>query len=201
MIYLVERLEEFEPAVIINYIRNYIGEYYIYVSFELFSIEKSCINLCLANIEHIYESDPLAVVEMFVTLICVLKDSADVSPILLDSFHDCQGYKFLTRILLTFSTRSDDQAHEASRNLVLLIGSLVTTGYSQVLPSTAISTPFQKSDYVIPKPSTTQGVSIRNLDAFKVLMDVFVQVSTCSNLLYMIQNTWKKIFVCNIRLQ
>ena len=37
--------------------------------------------------------DPLAVVEMFVTLICVLKDSADVSPVLLDGFRDCHGYK------------------------------------------------------------------------------------------------------------
>lgn len=141
-----------------------------------FFLEKSCINLCLANIEHIYEKDPLAVVEMFVTLTCVLKDSADASPILVDSFHDCQGYKFLTRILLTFSTRDDEHAHEAGRNLVLLVASLVMTGYSQINPSSAISTPFQQTEYTIPKPSNTQGVSIRNLDAFKVLMNVFLQV-------------------------
>lgn len=148
------------------------------IIYSIFAVvlEKSCINLCLANIEHVYDNDPLAVVEMFVTLTCVLKDSADTSPILVDSFHDCQGYKFLTRILLTFSTRTDAHAHEAGRNLVLLVASLVVTGYSQILPSMAISTPFQTTEYNIPKPSNAQGVSIRNLDAFKVLMDVFLEV-------------------------
>lgn len=141
-----------------------------------FFLEKSCISLTLANIESICDNDALAVVEMFVTLTCMLKDSAEVSPVLLDSFRDCQGYKFLTRILLKFSKCSDEQSLEASRNLVLLIASLVTTGYNQLQPSLAISTPFQKSEYLIPKPSSTQGVSIRNLDAFKVLMGAFLEV-------------------------
>jgi len=139
-------------------------------------LEKSCITLCLANIENHCEKDPLGVVEMFVTLTCVLKDSADASPILLDSFHDCQGYKFLAQTLVKFSQSNNDQAQEACRNLVLLAASLVMTGYSQILPSMAISTPFHENEYAIPQPSGSQGVSIRNLDAFKVLMDVFLQV-------------------------
>lgn len=153
--------------------------------------EKSCISLTLANIESICDNDALAVVEMFVTLTCMLKDSAEVSPVLLDSFRDCQGYKFLTRILLKFSKCSDEQSLEASRNLVLLIASLVTTGYNQLQPSLAISTPFQKSEYLIPKPSSTQGVSIRNLDAFKVLMGAFLESSSetlCMHILNSIQN-------------
>ena len=132
----------------------------------------------MANIENHCENDPLGVVEMFVTLTCVLKDSADASSILLDSFKECQGYKFLEYTLLNFSQSSDSQAQEACRNLVLLVASLVMTGYTPIIPSMAISTPFHESDYIIPKPSSSQGVSIRNLDAFKVLMDVFLQVYT-----------------------
>ena len=149
----------------------------IFVNF--FIIEKSCISLSLANIEGICDKDPLAVVEMFVTMTCVLKDSAEVSPVLFDSFRDCQGYKFLTRILLNFAVKHDEASQEASRNLVLLIASLVMTGYEQLLPSIAISTPFQKTEYIIPKPNGTQGVSIRNLDAFKVLRGVFLEVRIC----------------------
>ena len=115
---------------------------------------------------------------MFVTLTCVLKDSADASSILLDSFHDCQGYKFLAQTLLRFSESKNAHTQEASRNLVLLVASLVMTGYEAIFPSGAISTPFHESEYVIPQPSNSQGVSIRNLEAFKVLMDVFLQVSS-----------------------
>jgi len=110
--------------------------------------QKSCISLSLANIQQAGMDDPLAVVEMFVTLMCVLKDSADVSPVLLDGFRDCHGYKFLHGTLLGFSTKAsvDDDSKEACRNLVILISSLVMTGHVQLLPSSTISTPFQTKD-------------------------------------------------------
>ena len=113
---------------------------------------------------------------MFVTLTCVLKDSAEVSPHLLDSFNDCHGYQFLSKMMLGFSQRKDAAATEACRNLVLLISSLVMTGSEQLLPPQNISAPFQKAEYTIPKPSGNQGVSIRNLNAFEVLIDLFLQV-------------------------
>ena len=113
---------------------------------------------------------------MFVTLTCVLKDSAEASPLLLDNFNECHGYQFLSKMMLGFSQRKDASATEACRNLVLLISSLVMTGYEQLLPPRNISVPFQKAEYSIPKPSGNQGVSIRNLNAFKVLIDLFLQV-------------------------
>ena len=113
---------------------------------------------------------------MFVTLTCVLKDSAEASPLLLDNFNECHGYQFLSKMMLGFSQRKDASATEACRNLVLLISSLVMTGYEQLLPPQNISVPFQKAEYSIPKPSGNQGVSIRNLSAFKVLIDLFLQV-------------------------
>ncbi|XP_065652118.1 WD repeat and FYVE domain-containing protein 3 isoform X2 [Hydra vulgaris] len=140
--------------------------------------DKSCIALSLANIEAICNIDPLAVVEMFVTLMCVLKDSADVSNVLMENFSKAHGYKFLKRVLLKFSAQNDEASEQASRNLVLLVSSLVMTGYTPLFPSAAISTPFQRGEYVIPKPTLTSGVSVRNLEAFTVLMQVFLE---CSN--------------------
>ena len=113
---------------------------------------------------------------MFVTLTCVLKDSAEASPRLLGNFNECHGYQFLSKMMLGFSQRKDPAASEACRNLVLLISSLVMTGYEQLLPPQNISVPFQKAEYSIPKPSGNQGVSIRNRNAFKVLIDLFLQV-------------------------
>ena len=113
---------------------------------------------------------------MFVTLTCVLKDSAEASPQLLENFNECHGYQFLSKMMLGFSQRKDAAASEACRNLVLLISSLVMTGYEQLLPPQNISVPFQKAEYSIPKPSGNQGVGIRNLNAFKALIDLFLQV-------------------------
>ena len=100
------------------------------------------------------DKDPLAVVEMFVTLILVLKDSAEVSSELLDSFKQSKGYYFLSDILVDFYKRDDPAAKEASRNLVLLVASLVVTGHKVLRPSMSIESPFQSPDYVIPSPTT-----------------------------------------------
>lgn len=45
---------------------------------------------------------PLEVVEMFATVFCLLKDSADVTQTLLDDFRSCQGYNFLTEFMLRY---------------------------------------------------------------------------------------------------
>ena len=47
------------------------------------------------------EIKPLEVVEMFVTVFCFLKDSAQNSETLLEDFRTCQGYIFLSEFLLT----------------------------------------------------------------------------------------------------
>lgn len=45
---------------------------------------------------------PLEIVEMFAGLSCFLKDSSDVSQTLLDDFRMCQGYTFLTDLMLRY---------------------------------------------------------------------------------------------------
>ena len=45
---------------------------------------------------------PLEMVEMFATVFCLLKDSAEVTQTLLDDFRSCQGYNFLVEFLLKY---------------------------------------------------------------------------------------------------
>ena len=46
---------------------------------------------------------PLELVEMFATIFCLLKDSSDATPTLLDDFRLSQGYTFITDFLLRYS--------------------------------------------------------------------------------------------------
>lgn len=63
-------------------------------------IGKNCIELCIENMRQSTDLSPLEVVDMFVTVSYFLKDSSDVSQILLDDFNTTQGYTFLSDFLL-----------------------------------------------------------------------------------------------------
>lgn len=66
---------------------------------KLFS-EKGCVRHCIENMQRAQDLSPLELVEMFVTVFCFLKDSSEVSQLLLDDFRSCQGYVFLSEFLL-----------------------------------------------------------------------------------------------------
>ena len=64
---------------------------------------KGCVALCIENMQRVQELSPIELVEMFVTVFCFLKDSSEVSQILLDDFRSCQGYIFLSEFLLKYA--------------------------------------------------------------------------------------------------
>lgn len=61
---------------------------------------KGCMALCVDNMQRLSFGNPLEIVEMFVTVFCFLKDSSQVSQILMDDFRASQGYIFLSDFLL-----------------------------------------------------------------------------------------------------
>nr|CAD7205076.1 unnamed protein product [Timema douglasi] len=69
--------------------------------------QKSCVALCIDNMQRVPELSPLEIVEMFVAVFCFLKDSSEVSQTLLDDFRSCQGYLFLSEFLLKGENISD----------------------------------------------------------------------------------------------
>ena len=62
--------------------------------------DKGCVRHCLENMQRVQELSPLELVEMFVTCFCFLKDSSEVSQVLLDDFRAAQGYVYLSEFLL-----------------------------------------------------------------------------------------------------
>ncbi|VVC89841.1 unnamed protein product [Leptidea sinapis] len=124
---------------------------------------KGCVGLCVENMQKIPELTPLEVVEMFVAVFCFLKDSSEVSQLLLDDFRSSQGYLFLSEFLLKHERQdvpdymtsgldeehvSGTEARAALRNLVLMISSLCACGFSELRPTRANTEIFQLQDAI-----------------------------------------------------
>ncbi|CAL1540511.1 unnamed protein product, partial [Lymnaea stagnalis] len=155
--------------------------------------EKGCVRHCIENMQRAQDLSPLELVEMFVTVFCFLKDSSEVSQLLLDDFRTCQGYVFLSEFLLKLEQDSAEESIQALRNLVLLVGSLTTCGFSEMKPSYSnTGSLFQMPGFVVPSPSG-KGVSVRNIQAFQVLQSVFLKSNTshlCSTILDVISSIY-----------
>ncbi|XP_063226772.1 WD repeat and FYVE domain-containing protein 3 isoform X2 [Bacillus rossius redtenbacheri] len=137
--------------------------------------QKCCVALCIDNMQRVPELSPLEIVEMFVAVFCFLKDSSEVSQMLLDDFRACQGYLFLSDFLLKLEQDSRPEAQEAIRNLVLMVASLTMCGHIELRPSQAsMGSLFHMLGFSLPQPSG-RGASVRNIQAFQVLQSVFLK--------------------------
>lgn len=56
--------------------------------------------MCIDNMQRASDLSPIELVEMFVTVFCFLKDSSEVSQVLLDDFRAANGYIFLSEFLI-----------------------------------------------------------------------------------------------------
>ncbi|KAH8413938.1 hypothetical protein KR009_000634 [Drosophila setifemur] len=141
---------------------------------------KGCMALCVDNMQRLTFGNPLEIVEMFVTVFCFLKDSSQVSQILMDDFRASQGYVFLSDFLLKFdnSRSQSPEIQAAIRNLVLMISSLCMCGFYELRPPAAqFNTAFKLQNFQIPKASSRE-TCVRNVYAFQVLQNVFLKSTT-----------------------
>ena len=87
----------------------------VYCIFQLFEClwrgllyisDKGCVRHCVENMQRAQDLSPLDLVEMFVTVFCFLKDSSEVSHVLLDDFKSCQGYTYLSEFILRYNMKN-----------------------------------------------------------------------------------------------
>lgn len=144
---------------------------------------KSCVALCIDNMQRVPNLQPLEIVEMFVAVFCFLKDSGEVSQVLIDDFRLSQGYSFLTEFLMKLEQERQKNAAEATpaiRNLVLMIASLCMCGYHELRPNqNQTNSLFQMQGFQMPQTSS-RGTSVRNIHAFQVLQITFLKSSSTS---------------------
>ncbi|XP_066509176.1 WD repeat and FYVE domain-containing protein 3 isoform X1 [Hoplias malabaricus] len=140
--------------------------------------EKECLATCIQNMQQSDDLSPLEIVEMFAGLSCFLKDSSDVSQTLLDDFRMCQGYTFLTDLMLRLEQAKEDESKDALKDLVNLVTSLTTYGVSELKPAgLTTGAPFLLPGFVVPQPSG-KGHTVRNIQAFAVLQNAFLKAKS-----------------------
>ncbi|KAG8454376.1 hypothetical protein GDO86_000847 [Hymenochirus boettgeri] len=140
--------------------------------------EKECMATCVQNMQQSNDLSPLEIVEMFAGLSCFLKDSSDVSQTLLDDFRTCQGYIFLSELLLRLEQAKENESKDALKDLVNLITSLTTYGVNELKPAgLTTGAPFLLPGFVVPQPAG-KGLSVRNIQAFSVLQNSFLKAKT-----------------------
>lgn len=156
---------------------------------------KGCVALCIDNMQRAPHLQPLEIVEMFVAVFCFLKDSSEVSHVLIEDFRVAQGYGFLTEFLMKLEqerARNGD-AQAAIRNLVLMIASLCMCGYVELRPAQNQSNAlFQMQGFQMPQTSS-RGTSVRNIHAFQVMQTVFLRTASttlCCTLLDAISSVY-----------
>lgn len=145
---------------------------------------KGCVALCVDNIQRAPELPALECVEMLVTVFCFLKDSSDVSQVLVDDFRTAHGYSFLVDFLLRLDAerqRGNDEAEPALRNLVLMVAALCTCGHTPLRPPPAApQTVFQMPGFRMPCSGVggSGNATVRNVHAFQVLQTVFLRTTS-----------------------
>ncbi|XP_029115173.1 WD repeat and FYVE domain-containing protein 3 isoform X3 [Scleropages formosus] len=137
--------------------------------------EKECLATCIQNMQQSDDLSPLEVVEMLAGLCCFLKDSSAKSQTLLDDFRLCQGYSFLCDLMLRLE---QNDSRDALNDLVNLVTSLTTYGVSELkMSGITTAAPFLLPGFVVPQPSGV-GHTVRNVQAFSVLQNVFLKAKT-----------------------
>nr|XP_033770548.1 WD repeat and FYVE domain-containing protein 3 isoform X3 [Geotrypetes seraphini] len=140
--------------------------------------EKECLATCVQNMQQSDDLSPLEIVEMFAGLSCFLKDSSNVSQTLLDDFRICQGYSFLSDLLLRLEQSKENESKDALKDLVNLITSLTTYGVNELKPAgVTTGAPFLLPGFVVPQPAG-KGHSMKNIQAFSVLQNAFLKAKS-----------------------
>ncbi|KHN76240.1 WD repeat and FYVE domain-containing protein 3 [Toxocara canis] len=131
---------------------------------------KGCVAHFLSSVSK--EGDHLGAherVEMIICILCVIKDSAMVTAVLVQDFAQADGYSLLRNFVLR-----NEREEDGIRNVLLMLMSVVTSGVVELRPMLSPSLVVLPS-FTLPSPSGS-GLSVRNLDAFRLLFQIFVQV-------------------------
>lgn len=146
-----------------------------------------------------YSDGEMSELELVQALVCIMRfvrDTTEVTQTIIDDFKRCNGYGFLIEFLLRLELLAEgsDIHHEATRSVVSNLEILTTSGFLELPSPPAVQTsPFQAS-FSIPKPRG-KGASVRNVQAFQVLEQVFIRGRTvilCEGALEGILNVYRR---------
>ncbi|XP_039272900.2 WD repeat and FYVE domain-containing protein 3-like [Styela clava] len=177
---------------------------------------KHCISTCIDNLRRSMHSSmksatsdaqeislstegeisDLDLVDALVSIMRFVRDTADVTQMILEDFRQCNGYGFLTEFLLRLELLAEgsENHREGVRSIVSNLEILTTSGFVELNPGPAVqASPFQ-AHFEVPEP-VGKGASVRNLQAFQVLEQAFIRGRTsllCLGVLDGILNVYRR---------
>ncbi|XP_045426593.1 WD repeat- and FYVE domain-containing protein 4 [Pipistrellus kuhlii] len=150
-----------------------------------------CVKLCLQNLSRLADSLPAPELSQAVGLVLgFVKDSYPVSQALLLEFENGEGYPLLLKVLLRYDGL---QLHEADPHLEALLELVVwltTCGRAELKVFDSVTYP-QLEGFQFHQEAS--GVTVKNLQAFQVLQNVFLKASDallCTHVLSAIRTMW-----------
>ncbi|CAF3339915.1 unnamed protein product [Rotaria sp. Silwood1] len=113
---------------------------------------------------HIYE-----------TLICLLIESASLSPSLMNDFRLAHCYVHMKDIILRLENEwINDESEKLFARFITLLGDFTYVGYHELKLPARPETIFDIPNFVMPQSKNT-GFIVRNLSAFTILQSIFQQ--------------------------
>ncbi|CAL8102436.1 unnamed protein product [Calicophoron daubneyi] len=144
--------------------------------------ESKCISECLKNISQ-GRLVPLEILDSFIALLHVLRESSLISQVLMDEFRLKNGYLIATEFILKFEQNSSSTENKmALQTVVSLIARLVTCGSIEIRPKPGAGEQIHViPGFAVPMPKSGARKSVRNVHAFDVLQSLFL--SSCTSYL------------------
>ncbi|KAM6156463.1 WD repeat- and FYVE domain-containing protein 4 [Erethizon dorsatum] len=150
-----------------------------------------CVRLSVQNLSRLVDTLPAPEVSEAVSLVLsFVKDSYPVSSTLLQEFENGEGYPLLLRVLLRYDGLTQGEVDPQLEELLGLVVWLTTCGRSELKVFDSITYP-QLEGFKFHQESS--GVTVKNLQAFQVLQNVFHKASDsvlCTQVLLAIKTMW-----------
>ncbi|XP_066098694.1 WD repeat- and FYVE domain-containing protein 4 isoform X2 [Saccopteryx bilineata] len=150
-----------------------------------------CVKMCLQNLARLADSLPAPELSEAVSLILgFAKDSYPVSSVLLLEFENGDGYPLLLKVLLQYDGLTQNKVDPHLEELFGLVVWLTTCGQSELKVFDSVTYP-QLEGFKFHREAS--GVTIKNLQAFQVLQNVFHKASDsvlCTKVLLAIRTMW-----------
>ncbi|XP_062943018.1 WD repeat- and FYVE domain-containing protein 4 [Cynocephalus volans] len=150
-----------------------------------------CIRLALQNLSRLADTLPAPEVSEAVSLVLgFVKDSYPVSSALLLEFENAEGYPLLLKVLLRYDGLMQSEADPHLEELIGLVVWLTTCGRSELKVFDSVTYP-QLEGFKFHHEAS--GVTVKNLQAFQVLQNVFHKASDsvlCTQVLLAIRTMW-----------
>ncbi|XP_072662463.1 WD repeat- and FYVE domain-containing protein 4 isoform X2 [Canis lupus baileyi] len=150
-----------------------------------------CIKLSIQNLSKLAESLPTPEVSEAVNLILgFVKDSYPVSSALFLEFENGEGYPLILKVLLRYDGLTQSEVDPHLEELLELLMWLTTCGRSELKVFDSVMYP-QLEGFKFHHEAS--GVTVKNLQAFQVLQNVFHKASSpalCTKVLSAIRTMW-----------